>query len=293
MLEPMTRESLGFLGCFLACRTAVPAGITLSLVCWAPIVSPQLPFPSYRNPGRDYAEEEGRIILSFSARFSRATLFRRAADSPKCPRRSHIAALPKNPKTPWPLAREPIPRDGSYSHLRDFVLDSAATKTSFAFTLSGGGFSSLSLSLAPALCQLLRRCSPYLTAWRRLFSCVRTRGAAAPVDAIFLSPSVGDAGLCNSLLHAAFSLFSWVSDVVVARFSRQILSAIPSFLWDFKVRNLSVDLSRCFIGSFYEALRWEVRLGYPPFPTVCFWFVWKERSLWEMENGGKSLARLL
>ena len=35
----MSLESLGFLGCFLACRTAEPAGITLSLVCWAPIVS--------------------------------------------------------------------------------------------------------------------------------------------------------------------------------------------------------------------------------------------------------------
>lgn len=39
MLEPMMRVSFRFLVCCLrVCRTVDPAGITLSLVCWAPIV---------------------------------------------------------------------------------------------------------------------------------------------------------------------------------------------------------------------------------------------------------------
>lgn len=37
MLEPMMRVSFRFLGCLRVCRTVDPAGITLSLVCWAPI----------------------------------------------------------------------------------------------------------------------------------------------------------------------------------------------------------------------------------------------------------------
>lgn len=38
MLEPMARVSFRFLGCLRVCRTVDPTGITLSLVCWAPIV---------------------------------------------------------------------------------------------------------------------------------------------------------------------------------------------------------------------------------------------------------------
>lgn len=37
MLEPMMRVSFRLLGCLRVCRTVDPAGITLSLVCWAPI----------------------------------------------------------------------------------------------------------------------------------------------------------------------------------------------------------------------------------------------------------------
>jgi len=40
MLEPITRVSFRFLGCFLVCRTVDPVGITLSLVCWAPMMLP-------------------------------------------------------------------------------------------------------------------------------------------------------------------------------------------------------------------------------------------------------------
>jgi len=36
----MTRVSFRFLGCFLVCRTVDPVGITLSLVCWAPMMLP-------------------------------------------------------------------------------------------------------------------------------------------------------------------------------------------------------------------------------------------------------------
>lgn len=55
MLEPMARVSFRFLGCLRVCRTVDPTGITLSLVCWAPIVLPAdhctMPFTCTLWPG--------------------------------------------------------------------------------------------------------------------------------------------------------------------------------------------------------------------------------------------------
>lgn len=72
ILEPMSRESLGLRGCLRVCRMAEPAGITRSLVCWAPMVAANWHLPRRMSQRRQLSANlarapdacEGRVLIA-------------------------------------------------------------------------------------------------------------------------------------------------------------------------------------------------------------------------------------